>query len=79
MREKLVMHCKWPMVSAIYYNKYVINGKLFCTIAHDVRKRSQNSGMYMPTVDGKMYYGKLIQIIEVKYYNRTKYVLFKCD
>jgi hypothetical protein len=33
----------------------------------------------VPTVDGETYYGKLTQIIEVEYYNRTKYVLFKCD
>ena len=33
----------------------------------------------MPIVDGEMYYGKLTQIIEVEYCDRTKYVLFKCD
>jgi hypothetical protein len=33
----------------------------------------------VPTVDGKTYYGKLTQIIEMEYYNRTKYVLFECD
>ena len=30
------------------------------------------------TIDGKTYYGKLTQIIEVEYYDRTKYILFKC-
>jgi hypothetical protein len=79
MREKLVMHCRGPMVSAVQYNRYVVNGKLFLTIAYDVGKRSQNSGMCVSTVDGKMYYGKLTQITEVEYYNRTKYVLFECD
>jgi hypothetical protein len=33
----------------------------------------------VPTVDGEMYYGKLTEIIEVEYYDKTKYVLFKCD
>jgi hypothetical protein len=33
----------------------------------------------VPTVDGETYYRKLTQIIEVEYYNRTKYILFKCD
>jgi hypothetical protein len=79
MREKLVMHCRGPMVSAVQYNRYVVNEKLFCTIAHDVGKRSQNSGVCVPTIDGEIYYKKLTQIIEVKYYDRTKYVLFKCD
>jgi hypothetical protein len=44
-----------------------------------VGKRSQNSGVYVPTVDGETYYGELTQIIEVEYYDQTKYVLFKCD
>jgi hypothetical protein len=33
----------------------------------------------MPTVDGNTNYGKLTQIIEVEYYDRIRYVLFKCD
>ena len=74
MGDKLVMHSKGPMVSAVQYNKYVVNGKLFRTIAHDVKKRSQNSGVCMPTVDGKTYYRKLTHIIEVEYYDRTKYI-----
>ena len=72
------MHFRGPMVSTVQYNRYVVNEKLFRTIAHDVGKRSLNSGVCVPTVDGKTYYGKLTHIIEVKYYDRTKYVLFKC-
>ena len=45
MGEKLVMHSRGPMVSTVQYNRYVVNGILFCTIAHDVGKRSQNSGV----------------------------------
>jgi hypothetical protein len=67
MGEKLVMHCRKPMVSAVQYNRYMVNGKLFHTIAYDVGKRSQNSGMCVPTVDDETYYGKLTQIIEVEY------------
>ena len=63
MGEKLIMHCRGPM--AVHYNRYVVNGKLFRTIAHDVGKKSQNSDVCLPTVDGKMYYRKLTQIIEV--------------
>jgi hypothetical protein len=79
MGEKLVMHCRRSMVLAVQYNRYVVNGELFRTIAYDVGKRSQNSGVYVPTVDGGTYYGKLTQIIEVEYYDWTKYVLFKRD
>ena len=73
------MHCRGLMISAVQYNRYVVNGKLFHTTAYDVGKRSQNSDVCVLTVDGKTYYRKLTQIIEVEYYNKTKYVLFKCD
>jgi hypothetical protein len=35
--------------------------------------------MCVPTTDDETYYGKLIQIIEVEYYDKTKFVIFKCD
>jgi hypothetical protein len=79
MGDKLVMHCRGPKETTIRYNRYVVNGKLFRTQAHDAGKRTQNSSVCVPTVDGEMYYGKLTEIIEVEYYDRTKYVLFKCD
>jgi hypothetical protein len=73
------MHCRGLKETTIKYNRYVVNGKLFHTLAHDVRRRTQNSGVCVPTVDGETYYRKLTDIIEVEYYDRTKYVLFKCD
>ena len=79
MGEKLVMHCRGPMVSAVQYNRYVVSEKLFRIIAYDVRKRSQNNDMYVLTIDGETYYGKLTQIIEMEYCDQTKYLLFKCD
>jgi hypothetical protein len=79
MKEKLVMHCRGPIVLVVQYNRYVVNGKLFRIIAYDVGKRTQNNGVCVPTIDGETYYRKLTQIIEVEYYDRTKYVLFKCD
>jgi hypothetical protein len=79
MTEKLVMHCRGPKETTVRYNRYMVNGKMFRTVAHDVGKRTQNSGVCVPTVDGLTYYGKLTDIIEVEYYDRTKYVMFKCD
>jgi hypothetical protein len=75
---KLVMHCRGPREIAVRYNKYVVNGKLFRTLAFDVGRVSQNSGVCVPTVDGITYFEKLIEVIEVEYYDRTRYVLFKC-
>jgi hypothetical protein len=40
MGVKLVMHSRGLMVSAVQYNRYVVNGKLFRTIAYNVGKRS---------------------------------------
>jgi len=77
--NKLIMHCRGPKEIAIRYNRYMVNGKLFHTLAHDVGKRTQNSGVCVLTVDGETYYEKLTDIIEVEYYDMTKYVLFKCD
>jgi hypothetical protein len=81
MVDKLVMHCRGSKEREIRYNRYVVNGKLFRTQTRDAGKRTQNSDacVCVPTVDGKMYNGKLTKIIEVEYYERTKYVLFKCD
>jgi hypothetical protein len=79
MGDKLVMHCRGPNEITSRFNKYVVNGKMFRTVGHDVGKRTQNIGMCVPTIDGLMYYGKLTDIIEVEHYDRTKYVMFKCD
>jgi hypothetical protein len=40
MTEKLVMHCKGLKETAVRYNIYVVNDKLFRTVAHDVDKRT---------------------------------------
>jgi len=58
MTEKLVMHCRGPKETAVRYNRYVVNDKLFRTVAHDAGKRAQNSAMCVPNVDGLTYYEK---------------------
>jgi hypothetical protein len=77
--EKLVSHAKGPMFDAIECKRYVVNGVLYCTLDVDEEKKSQNSGLCVTTEDGPTYYGRLTQIIEVTYYDLTRYVLFKCD
>jgi hypothetical protein len=79
MGDKLVMHCRGSKETAVRYNKYVVNGKLFRTLKYDAGKRTQNSGVFVPTIDGEMFYGNLTKIIEVEHCNRTKYIMFKCD
>jgi hypothetical protein len=50
-------------------------------LKHMMRERGLRTAVCVcvPTVDGEMYYGKLTETIEVEYYDRNKYVLFKCD
>jgi hypothetical protein len=79
MSEKLVMHCRILKETTVRYNRYVVNGKLFQIVAHDVGKRTQNSRVFVLTINGLTYYEKLTDIIEVEYYDKTKYVIFKCD
>jgi hypothetical protein len=73
------MHCRGLKERAVKYNRYVVNEKLLCMVAHDVGRRTQNSGICVPTVEGETYYGQLTDIVVVEYYDRTTYVLFKCN
>jgi len=77
--HKLVMHCRGLKETTVKDNRYVVNSKLFRTLAHDVGRRTKNSGVCVPTVEGETYYGQLTDIVEVKYYDRTTYVIFKCN
>lgn len=69
--NKLVMRCKWLKETAVKYNRYVVNGKLFRTLVYDVGRRTQNSGVCVPTVESETYYGQLTDIVEVEYYDRS--------
>jgi hypothetical protein len=60
------MRCRSLKEAAVKYNRYVVNEKLFRTLAHDVGMRTQNSGVYVPTIEGDTYYGQLTDIVEVE-------------
>jgi hypothetical protein len=79
LRDKLESHAKGSMLDAEEYKRYVVNGVLYRTMDVDKEKKSQNSGVCVATEYGPTYYGKLTRIIEVTYYDLTRYVLFKCD
>jgi hypothetical protein len=54
-------------------------GTMFCTMEHNHGKTTQNNGVSVSIEDGPTYYNKLAHIIEVRYYDGSRYVLFKCD
>ena len=82
-----------PTNLARRFNGYIINGCRFRINTIDNNRTTQNSGVCLkantmsyaswkdknPRVGVVYYYGRLIDIIEVRYSNDTKYVLFKCD
>ena len=82
-----------PHYSAWRYKAYIINGFQFWVKDMDNRRSTQNSGVTLkadtvsyasrkdnnPRVGAVSYYGVLSDIIEIRYTNDLKYVLFKCD
>jgi hypothetical protein len=43
--DKLVWHPQGPIETTLEYNRYVVNEKLFRTLAQDEGKTTQNSGV----------------------------------
>ena len=78
--HKVVMHSKGPMQVAKEFKRFVINGTKFRTRNYENGKKTQNCGVSVCTdQDGPAWYGQLTRIIEVMYYDGSRYVLFKCD
>lgn len=75
------------------YTGYIINGFRFHTKEREERRKTQNSGVSLiantqsyassrdkcPVTGEVTFYGVLRDIIEVRYSNDFKFVLFKCD
>ena len=49
----------------------------FHTKDSEVTRKTQNSGVCIATENGVTYYGVLINIIELNYSDKYRYVLFK--
>jgi len=67
-----------PKPVAKKMNTFVINGYRFHTQRTDKSKETQNFGV-MVEGEGKSYYGKITDIIELDYYSECKVVLFRCE
>ncbi|XP_038706800.1 uncharacterized protein LOC120002208 isoform X2 [Tripterygium wilfordii] len=82
-----------PQNLARRFKAYVINGCRFRVNDVDKRRATQNSGVALkaatmsyasrkdknPRLGAVYYYGQLTDIIEIRYTNDMKYILFKCD
>ncbi|KAL5581538.1 hypothetical protein UlMin_013980 [Ulmus minor] len=65
--------------SNIFVSSYpacIVNGVRFVTHAHDVRLKTQNSGVSVPGTENEIFYGQLQQILEFSYLNDFSVVLF---
>ena len=51
----------------------------FCTKDLKATRKTQNSGVCAVIEGGATYYGVLIDIIELNYFDKYQYVLFKCQ
>ena len=77
--DKVRWLARYPNNEAKRFKRYVINGLKFRTKDSEVTKKTQNSGVCVVTEGGAIYYGVLIDIIELNYSDRFRYVLFKCQ
>ncbi|GJS58669.1 zinc finger, CCHC-type containing protein [Tanacetum coccineum] len=67
-----------PNIAAKQYKGFITNGYRFFTRQREEFKKTQNSRVVVE-VEGRYYYGKLTNIIELEYYRGYKIVLFQCD
>jgi hypothetical protein len=77
--DKIKSHSIGPVKLALEFKRYVTNGMMFRIRDSENGKSTQNSGVCVSTEDDTPYYGQLTRIIEVQYYDGSRYVLFKCD
>ncbi|XP_071913572.1 uncharacterized protein [Coffea arabica] len=75
------------------YSGYIVNGFRFHTKKREMRRQTQNSGVFVNAsansfastkdknpISGILeYYGVLVDIVELRYSNDIKFVMFKCD
>ena len=79
LSDKVRWFSRYPDNEAKRFKRYVINGLKFRTLDSETTRKTQNSGVCVVTEGGATYYGVLIDIIELNYSDKYRYVLFKCQ
>ena len=51
------------------YPACIVNGVRFVTHGHDVRLKTQNSGVFVPGTEHEIFYGQLQEILDFSYLN----------
>ena len=75
--EKVIWLIRYPDNEVKWFKCYILNGLKFHTEDSEANRKTQNSGVSVATKGGVTYYGVLIDIIELNYSAKLRYVLFK--
>ncbi|XP_075669816.1 uncharacterized protein LOC142639540 [Castanea sativa] len=79
LSDKVRWFARYPDNEAKWFKRYVINGLKFRTKDFETIRKTQNSGVCVVTEGDATYYSVLIDIIELNYSNKYRYILFKCQ
>ena len=79
LSAKVIQLARYPDNEAKQFKPYVINGVKFHIKDSEATWKTQNIGVCIVTKGGATYYGVLIDIIELNYSDKYRYVLFKCQ
>ena len=79
LSDKVIWLAQFPNNEAKLFKRYVINGVKFHTKDSEATRKTQNNRVFVVTKGGATYYCVLINIIELNYFDKYQYVLFKCQ
>ena len=79
LSDKVIWLARYPDNETKQFKRYVINSLKFCTKDSKTTRKTQNSGVSVVTEGGATYYGVLIDIIELNYSDKYRYISFKCQ
>lgn len=79
LSDKIKWLARGPNTEARRFKRHVVNGFKFRVKSSEETKKTQNSGVCVVVEGGSLYYGILSDIVELNYFDKLRYVLFKCD
>ena len=80
--KQMLSLARGPERRVTYYPGYYISGFRFHTLQRDENKKTQNSGIMVKgenQIDDVPWYGTLVDIVELRYTEGNRVVLFNCD
>ena len=77
--DKVIWLARYPDNEAKQFKRHIINDVKFHTKDSEATRKTQNSGVCVVIEGGATYYGILIDIIELSYFDKYRYILFKCQ